>query len=97
MFPIGKIKIYTSGLKKILKIFLNATDIILSVSAKNLDFIPYGYFFLFSQFFPIGQIKKYTSVLKKILKIFLNVTDIIVSVSAKNLYFIPYIELVMAN
>lgn len=39
--PIEKIKKYTSGLKKILKIFLNVTAIILSVSAKNLDFIPY--------------------------------------------------------
>ena len=84
-------------MKKILKFFPSATDIILDPSAKNLDFIPYGSFLWFSLFCWIGKIKKYTSVLKKILKIFLNVTDIIVSVSAKNLDFIPYIELVMAN
>ena len=88
-FPIGKIKKYTSGLKKILKIFPSATDIILGPSAKNLDFIPYGYFFLFSLFCWIGKIKKHTSVLKKILKIFPSATDIILSVSAKNLDFIP--------
>lgn len=34
-------KKYTSVLKKILKIFLNVTDISVTVSAKNLDFIPY--------------------------------------------------------
>lgn len=84
-------------MKKILKIFPSATDIIRGPSAKNLDFIPYGSFCWFSLFCWIGKIKKYTSVLKKILKIFLNVTDIIVSVSEKNLDFIPYIELVMAN
>ena len=69
-FPIGKIKKYTSGLKKILKIFPSATDIILSVSAKNLDFIPYGSFLWFSLFFWIGKIKNILPCWKKFWKFF---------------------------